>query len=117
MQLISHKVESVPAVVMQFVRLWFGVILCGRPFVKRFALCYGIVVCLCVCLSCNVGVLWPNGWIDQDATWYEGRPRPGHIELVGDPAPPKRGTAAPTFRLMSVVAKRLNGSRCHLVRR
>ena len=25
-----------------------------------------------VCLSvCNVGVLWPNGWMDQDATWQE----------------------------------------------
>jgi len=24
-------------------------------------ICYQIVVC-------NVGVLWPNGWIDQDAT-------------------------------------------------
>jgi len=22
-------------------------------------------------------LLWPNGWIDQDATWYDGRPRPG----------------------------------------
>ena len=21
---------------------------------------------------CNVGVLWPNGSIDQDATWYRG---------------------------------------------
>jgi len=21
-------------------------------------------------------LLWPNGWIDQDATWYQGRPRP-----------------------------------------
>ena len=21
-------------------------------------------------------VLWSNGWIDQDATWYGGRPRP-----------------------------------------
>jgi len=29
------------------------------------------------CLSvCNVGVLWPNGWMDRDATWYGGRPRP-----------------------------------------
>jgi len=34
-------------------------------------------------------------WIDQDATWYEGRPRPGRIVLHGDPAPPpKRGTAS-----------------------
>jgi len=22
-------------------------------------------------------LLWPNGWMDQDATWYEGRPWPG----------------------------------------
>jgi len=21
-------------------------------------------------------LLWPNGWIDQGATWYEGRRRP-----------------------------------------
>jgi len=21
-------------------------------------------------------LLWPNGWTDQDATWYEGTPRP-----------------------------------------
>jgi len=36
-----------------------------------FGWCYGTVV-----LSvCNVGVLWPNGWADQDATWYIGRPR------------------------------------------
>jgi len=35
--------------------------------------------CLCVCpiLSvCNIGVLWPNGWMDQDASWYGGKPRP-----------------------------------------
>jgi len=25
---------------------------------------------------CNVGVLWPNGSMDQDATWYGSRPRP-----------------------------------------
>jgi len=21
-------------------------------------------------------LLWPNGWMDQDATWYGGKPRP-----------------------------------------
>jgi len=21
-------------------------------------------------------LLWPNGWMDQDATWYRGRPWP-----------------------------------------
>ena len=44
----------------------------GRPFVKRFALCYAIgpLSCLSVYLSvCNVRALWPNGWADQDETW------------------------------------------------
>jgi len=41
---------------------------------------------------------------------------PGDIVLDGDPVSPKRGTA-PTFRPMSIVVKRLDESRCHLVRR
>jgi len=28
------------------------------------------------CPVCDVGVLWPNGWTDQDETWHAGRPRP-----------------------------------------
>jgi len=28
------------------------------------------------CRVCNVGVLWPNVWMDQEATWYGGRRRP-----------------------------------------
>ena len=132
----------------------------GRPFVKRFALCYRSVVCLSVC---DVGVLWPNGWMDPDETWHGGRPRPHHsvldgdpaplptkrhsprflahvcfrkmtrwikmslgrevglrphhIVLHGDPAPPphKRGQSPPNFGSMSIVAQRLDGSRCHLV--
>jgi len=40
------------------------------------------------CLSvCNVGILWPNGWMDQDE--LEVGPGPSHIVLDGDPAPPK----------------------------
>jgi len=47
---------------------------------------------------CNVGVLWSNSWMDQDATWYEVGLRPCHIVLEGDPAPDtERGTAAPHF--------------------
>jgi len=44
--------------------------------------------------------------------------RPGHIVLDEDPAPtPKRGGgAAPNFRLMSIVTKRLDGSGRHLLR-
>ena len=94
----------------------------GRPFVKRFALCYGTVVCLSVLsvtlvycgqtvgwikmkLGLEVGLgtghivldgdaqlclpkkgaqqpppfgpclLWPNGSMDQDATWNRDRPQ------------------------------------------
>ena len=42
----------------------------------------------------------------------------GHNVLNGDPAPPKGAQQPPPiFRPMSIVAKRLEGSRCHLLRR
>jgi len=139
----------------------------GRPFVKRFALCYRtVVLSVCpVCLSvCNVRALWPNGWTDQDETWHAGMPRPwphcvrggrpsstspkgaeppifgpyllwpnGCMDQVATsygarpqprglcvtwgPSPlPKRGQSPlPNFRPISIVAKRLDASRCHLV--
>ena len=59
-------------------------------------------------------LLWPNGRMDHDGTWYGRRPRPSNVVLDGNPAPPKRCTAA-RFRPMSIVAKRLHGSRWHLV--
>jgi len=33
-------------------------------------------------------VLLPNGWKDQDATWYGGRLSPGDIVLDGTTTPP-----------------------------
>jgi len=44
---------------------------------------------------------------------------PGHVVLDGDPAPLlKKGTQPPSnFWPMFVVAKRLDGLRCHLVQR
>jgi len=43
---------------------------------------------------------------------------PSDIVLDGDPAPlPKKGAEPPTFWPMSIVAERLDGSRCYLVRR
>jgi len=43
---------------------------------------------------------------------------PGDFVLDGDPAPPpQKGAELPNFRPMSIVAKRLDGSRCQLVRR
>ena len=76
----------------------------GRLFVKRFALCYRSVVCpvcpvcLFVCLSvCNVGVLWPNGWTDQDETWHAGTPWPWpHCVRWGPSSPSPKGAQPPS---------------------
>ena len=44
------------------------------------------------CPVCNVGVLWPNGWIDQDETWHAGRPRPWpHYVRWGSSPPSPNG--------------------------
>jgi len=40
---------------------------------------------------------------------------PGHIVLDRDPAPRPEGAEPPNFRSMSVVAKRLDESRCHYI--
>jgi len=89
----------------------------GRPFVERFAICYRTVVLSCLSV-CNVGVLWPNGGMDQDETWRAGRPRPWpHFLRWRLSSPSPKGAQPSNFRLISVVAKRLDGSRCHLVRR
>jgi len=42
-------------------------------------------------------LLWPNGWMDQDTTWYEDRPLPRCYT----------GTAPTNFRPMSIETKRL----------
>jgi len=93
----------------------------GRPFVKGKRVrpmlwdrCLSVCPVLFVCPVCNVGVLWPNGWTDQDETWHAGI-GPSHIVLDGDPVPPPQRGTAPNFRPISVVVKRLDGSRCHLV--
>ena len=137
------------------------IVVFGRPFVKRFALCYQTVVLFLLSI-CDVGVLWlngwmgqeetwhrcrprstpqtgtqlhtpekgdtipnfqpcllwPKGWMDKDATCYEGRPRPrSHCVRLGPSPPPhKKGAKSPIFG-PCIVAKRLDGSRCQLVRR
>jgi len=85
---------------------------------KRFALCYRTAV-LSVCLSvCDVGALWPNDWMDQDETWHGDRPSPNCIKWVPSSPPPKGHSPTPhDFLAMSFLAKRLDGSRCHLVGR
>jgi len=53
-------------------------------------------------------LLWPNGWMNQDTTWYGGRPRPmRHSVRWGLSSPQKGAQQPPTFRPMSIVAKRL----------
>ena len=54
--------------------------------------------CLFVLSVCNVGVLRPNGWIDQDATWYGGRPQPKlHCVRQGPSSPPPEGAQQPAI--------------------
>ena len=74
--------------------------------------------CLSVCLSCpvcDVGALWPNGWMDQDETWHahircsqmaawikisvdmKVGLGPGDFVLDGDPAPPPPKEHSPQF--------------------
>jgi len=55
-------------------------------------------------------LLWRKDWLDQDATWHGGRPRPRRHVLDGT-HPSKRGTPAPLFG-PCIAAKRLDGSRC-----
>jgi len=80
---------------------------------SRFPGCGSICVSACKGRNCCPCLLWPNGRMDQNATWCI-RPRP-HCARWG-PSSPKKGHI-PNLRPMSVVAKRLDGSRYHLVRR
>jgi len=62
----------------------------------------------CLSVLSAVNLLWPNCWMDQDATWYRGRLGPGDIVLDGGPSSPRpqKGAQQPTtFRPMSIVAK------------
>jgi len=87
----------------------------GSPYAIGPLSCLSVLSVMSVC---NVGVLWLNGWMYQDKTRYRGRPRPRPYCARWEPShPPKGAQQLPNFRHMSVVAKRLDGSRCHLVRR
>ena len=109
-------------------RLTLGLI---WTIILRFQVCstyFWVTVCTTVrpvlsdhyrsCLYvCNVGVLWPDGWMDQDETWHAGRPRPlPHFVRWGPISPSPKGHS-PNFWPISVVAKWLDESRCHLTGR
>jgi len=56
------------------------------------------------CPVCDLGVLWPNSWTDQDETWHAGRHRPWPHCVRWRPSS-KGAQPPPNFRPISVVAK------------
>ena len=59
-------------------------------------------------------LLWLNGCMHQDTTWYGGSRQPRrHCVRWCSPSP--KGAQPPNCRQMSVVAKRLDGLKCRLV--
>jgi len=97
--------------------LLFGATVCKtvRPMLSdRCLSCLSCPICLSVTLLyCGQ----TDGWIKKMKLRLGVGLGPGHIVLDWNPAAPKKMTQHPNFRPMSVVAKRLDGSRCHLVPR
>jgi len=58
-------------------------------------------------------LLWPNGWMDEDATWYGSRPRPRPHCIRWGPSSPRKGhSSPPSFWPMSIVASVADLSYC-----
>jgi len=83
-----------------------------RPMLSDCRLSVGLSVLSAMLVYCGQMV----GWIKMKLGMEVGL-CPGHTVLDWDPAPPpQRGIApSPNFMSMSVVAKWLDGLRCHLV--
>ena len=62
-------------------------------------------------------LLWSNGSMHQDATWYGRWPQPRGLCVRWRPSlPQQRGhSPPPNFRPISIVSKQLDASRCHFV--
>jgi len=115
---MANAIEPPCAEAMRlFVKLLSPLVL-GRLLL---ALCYGTVV-LSSLSVCNFGLLWTtSGCMDQDATWYGGRPRltgSGDIVLHRDPAAPRKGAQqlANTVRDLRTQPASVNRSPCLLWR-
>jgi len=46
--------------------------------------------------------LWPNGWMNEDAIWYGGRPRPRRLCVQWRPSSPQKKAQAPAKFLAHV---------------
>ena len=80
--------------------------------------------CLSVCLSVlSVTLVYCGQTVGrinhQDETWHAGKPRPWPHCARWEPSSPfpEKGAQPPNFRPISIVAKLLDASRCHLVQR
>jgi len=85
----------------------------------------------CAIKTCNQGTaastFWPKSIVVKQLhgstchlVWtmeVHVRVIPDHTVLDGNPAPPQGAQQPPKFRLVSIVAKWLDGSKCHLARR
>jgi len=57
-------------------------------------------------------MLWPNGWMDRDATWCEGMPPPRPHCVTWGPSSPPKGEQPPIFGSCLLW---LNGRPCQLL--
>jgi len=74
--------------------------------------------CLSVLSVCDVGVLWPNGWMDQDETWRRPTDRPRswpHCVRRGPSSPSPNRHSTSIFG--PYLLWPMDGSRRHLVGR
>ena len=81
---------------------WVGLVGLGKAWSHWATVCKAVRPMLsdrCLsCLSvCDVSVLWPNGWMDQDSTWYGGRPRPRPHSVRWGPSFPQKGHSTHLF--------------------
>jgi len=89
---------------------------------KTVPLCYQSVVCLSVCPVLSVTLVYYGqtvGWIKMKLGMQVSL-SPGYIVLRGEwgpSSPSPKGEESPNFQPISVVAERLDASRCYLVGR
>jgi len=84
----SAQRYTVPSIPRQF--FWATVYKTVRLMLSGHCpVCLSVcLVCLSVLFVCNVGVLWPNSWMDQDETCYGGRPLSRSHCVRWGPSPP-----------------------------
>ena len=82
-----------PAHVFLLHSFWVTACKMVRPMLSDH--CLSVSVGLSVC---DVGVLWPNSWMDQGETWLAGRPRPSpHCVRWGPSSPSPKGAEPSQF--------------------